>query len=84
MSVDRMLKSNSRRSCRDSNSQPFDHEPCALNNKLSRHERRENVLLQSQSCVLTLIRCPFHPRVTSVARKQTPVILQKVQVAGYA
>ena len=27
----------------------------------SQQERRENLLLQSQLCVLTLIRCPFHP-----------------------
>ena len=27
------------------------------------------MFLQSQLCVLTLIRCPFHPRVTAVARK---------------
>ena len=27
----------------------------------SRQKRRENFLLQSQLCVLTLIRCPFHP-----------------------
>ena len=27
-------------------------------------------LLQSQLCVLTLIRCPFHPCVTAVARKR--------------
>ena len=27
----------------------------------SRQERRENFLLQSQLCVLTLIRCPLHP-----------------------
>ena len=32
-------------------------------------ERRENFLLQSQLCVLILIRCPFTPRVTVVARK---------------
>ena len=31
---------------------------------------RENFLLQSLLCVLTLIRCPFHPRVTAVARKR--------------
>ena len=35
----------------------------------SRQERREHFLLQSELCVLTLIRCPFHPRVTAVARK---------------
>ena len=31
----------------------------------------QNFLLQSQLCVLTLIRRPFHPRVTAVARKKT-------------
>ena len=30
-----------------------------------------------------LFRYPFHPRVTTVARKKIPVILPKVQVAGY-
>ena len=30
----------------------------------------ENFLLQSQLCVLTLIRCPCHPRVTAVAGKK--------------
>ena len=29
---------------------------------IKRQERRENFLLQNQLCVLTLIRCPFHPR----------------------
>ena len=36
----------------------------------SRQERRENFLLRSQLSVLTLIPCPFHPRVTTVARKR--------------
>ena len=36
----------------------------------SRQERRENFLLRSQLCVLILIRCPFHPRFTAVARKR--------------
>ena len=36
----------------------------------SRQELWENFLLQSQLCVLTLIRCPFHTRVTAVARKR--------------
>ena len=36
----------------------------------SRQEWRENFLLQSQICVLTLILCPFHPHVTAVARKR--------------
>ena len=31
-----------------------------------------------------LFRYPFHPRVTTVARKKFPVILPKVQVAGYS
>ena len=35
----------------------------------SRQEWWENFLLQSQICVQTLIRCPFHPHVTAVARK---------------
>ena len=40
-------------------------------------ERRENFLLQSQRCVLTLIRCPSHPRVTAVARKRPWSFCQK-------
>ena len=40
-------------------------------------ERRENFLLQSQLCVLTLIRCPFHPRITAVARKRPLSFSQK-------
>ena len=28
-------------------------------------------------CVLTLIRCPFHPRVTAAARKRPPSFCQK-------
>ena len=43
----------------------------------SRQEWRENFLLQSQLCVLTLIRCPFHPRVTVVARKRPRSFCQK-------
>ena len=34
-------------------------------------------LLQSHSCVLTPIRCPFHPRVTAVARKTPRSFCQK-------
>ena len=34
-------------------------------------------LLQSQLCVQTLIRCPFHPRVTAVARKRPRSFCQK-------
>ena len=36
----------------------------------SRQERRKKFLLQSQLCVLTLVRCPFHLRVTAVVRKR--------------
>ena len=43
----------------------------------SRQERRENFLLQSQLCVLTLIRCPFHPRVIATARKRPRSFCQK-------
>ena len=35
-----------------------------------RQERRENLLLQGQVRVLSLVRCPFHTRVTAVARKR--------------
>ena len=49
----------------------------------SRQERQEIFLFQSQLCVLTLIQCSFHPRVTAMARKRPPVILPKVQMAGY-
>ena len=37
----------------------------------------ENFLFQSQLCVLTLIRCPFHPCVTAVARKRPQSFCQK-------
>ena len=40
-------------------------------------EQRDHFLLQSQLCVLTLIRCPFHPRVTAVARKRPRSFCQK-------
>ena len=43
----------------------------------SQQERWENFLLQSQLCVLTLIRCLFHPRVTTVARKRPWSFFQK-------
>ena len=33
--------------------------------------------LQSQLCVLTLIRCPFHPRVTAVACERPRSFCQK-------
>ena len=42
-----------------------------------RQEWRENFLLRSQLCVLTVIRCPFHPRVTAVARKRPRPFCQK-------
>ena len=48
----------------------------------SPQEQRENALLQGQLSVLTLISVSVPPRVTAVARK--PVILPKVQVAGYS
>ena len=38
----------------------------------------------SRSLWLCRVRYPFHPRVTAVARKKIPVILPKVQVAGYS
>ena len=37
--------------------------------------------LQSRLCVLTLIRCPFHPRVTAVARKRPRSFCKNLQVA---
>ena len=43
----------------------------------SLQEGRENFLLQSQLCVLTLIRCSFHACVTAVARKRTRSFCQK-------
>ena len=51
----------------------------SLNSVATREEQeqRENFLLQSQLCVPTLIRCPFHPRVTAVARKRPWSVCQK-------
>ena len=43
----------------------------------SQQGQPENFLLQSQLCVLALIRCPFHPPVTAVARKSTQSFCQK-------
>ena len=43
----------------------------------SRQERQENFLLQSQLCVVTLIRCPSHPCVTAVACKRPQSFCQK-------
>ena len=42
-----------------------------------RQERWEKFLLQSQLCVLTLIRCPFHLLVTALARKRPRSFCQK-------
>ena len=44
---------------------------------ISRQDRRKNFFLQSPLCVLTLIRCPFHTRVTAVARKSPRSFCQK-------
>ena len=38
----------------------------------------------STFCADSYFRYPFHPRVTTVAREKIPVILPKVQVAGYS
>ena len=43
----------------------------------SRQERRENLLLQGQLSVLTLILISFHPRVTAVTRKRSRAFCQK-------
>ena len=43
----------------------------------SLQERRENFLLQGRLSVLTLIRYPFHARVTAVARKRSRSFCQK-------
>ena len=40
-------------------------------------KQRENFLLQSQLCVLTLIWCLLHPRVTTVASKRPRLFCQK-------
>ena len=40
-------------------------------------KQQENVLLQSQLCVLTPIPCLFHPNVTTMARKRPWSFLQK-------
>ena len=40
-------------------------------------ERQENFLIQSQLCVLTLIRCLFHPHVSTVACKRPGSFCQK-------
>ena len=49
-------------------------------------ERREMVFFSSVDLLCWLLfRYPFHPRVTTVARtEKIPVILPKVQVAGYS
>ena len=43
----------------------------------SRQEQQKNFVLQSQLCVLALIRCPFHPSVITVARKRPRTFCQK-------
>ena len=43
----------------------------------SQQERLENFLLQDYLCVVTLVRCPFHPRVTAVTRKRPRSFCQK-------
>ena len=48
-----------------------------------RIEARESFLLQSQFCVLTFNRCPFHPCITAVARKRPQSFFPKVQLADY-
>ena len=40
-------------------------------------ERQQNLLLQSQLCVLTLTQCPFHSRVITVACKRPQSFCQK-------
>ena len=58
----------SHRSCRDSNSQPFDHESGALTNKLSRvsnsehNEYRPSCQIRSSSISLSTIRTTFRDR----------------------
>ena len=43
----------------------------------SQQERWQNFPLQSQLCVLTHIQCPFHPHITTVARKRPRSFCQK-------
>ena len=43
----------------------------------SQQEQQENFLLQSQLCVLTHIRCPCHPCITTVAHKRPQSFCQK-------
>ena len=43
----------------------------------------DNFILQSQLSTLTLIRCPFQPRDTVVARKRPRPFCQTYRVAGY-
>ena len=49
----------------------------------SKRERRENFLLQSQLCVLTLYLVSVPPPCYGSGTLKTPVILPKVQVAGH-
>ena len=41
----------------------------------SQQEQRENFLLQSRLCVITLIRCPFHPHVTAISCTLIPLFI---------
>ena len=50
---------------------------CSLLKRQCCQERQENFLLQSQLCVLTLIRCLFQHRVTTVVRKTRWPFCQK-------
>ena len=47
-------------------------------------ERRENFFSRVDFLCWLLFLCPFHPRVTTVARKKSRSFCQKVQVAGYS
>ena len=49
----------------------------------SQQEQQENFLLQSQLCVLTLIQCLFHPRVSAVACKRPRSFYPKIRCQVY-
>ena len=51
--------------------------PCQIPAPRVQQERRENFLLQSELCVLTLIPCLFHHCVTAVACKRPWSLCQK-------
>ena len=50
---------------------------CSKGFEFESRQERENFLLQSQLCVLTLIRSPFHPCVTAVSRKRPQSFFSK-------